>query len=570
VLGAGKEVAIPSSVQTVLTARIDRLAPELKEVVQVGTVIGREFPVWLLEAASGRTDLRCQLAALARLELIYEKAAQPEPTYVFTHSLTREVAYASLLHQAKKRLHGVIGELLEARYADRLGEQVERLSHHFRLAEHWSKAVQYGWQAAQKAHRLGQSHAAITRFTQAQTCLLRLPEERTRQQMLIDLQLAMIWPWRHLGEPDQMLSLCREAEAVAHALSDRVRLGKAFLGYGSAYAYSGAFKQADAQYLQALNQLAGTGEEALIAFTRSCLAVAYQAQGRWQAAEPLFAESIRAQEASHTQTQYPDWAGGVLPYAAYSCVTLGYNLALRGRTRAARALVSKVFALAVQRAANLFTRTYCASWHSRVAALMGEDHGILACAEDVLKRTEETDSLPLCFRSFLAQGTALLAVGQCATARVACERALHAIVGTSHGDGLGLLYFNLAWASLALGDRAAAERYYQAGQRQTSRFMLLRARLLASGESLDFAQAESCFAQSIRADEAAGAVVLVAQMRFYLAQMLARKSDLAHAYGLLIALRRQFHAWDIPVWQRKCAQALAAMRKGSVIQRQTN
>lgn len=154
----------------------------------------------------------------------------------------------------------------------------------------------------------------------------------------------------------------------------------------------------------------------------------------------------------------------------------------------------------------------------------------------------------------------MLAVEQFAAARAACERALHAIVGTSHGDGLGLLYFNLAWANLALGDRAAAERYYQAGRRQTSRFMLLRARLLAAAEPPDVAQAESYLAQSLRADEAAGAVVLAAQTRFYLAQMLARKGDLERACSVLTALRRQFHAWDIPAWQHKCARALAALR----------
>jgi predicted ATPase len=102
VLRAGAALALPSSIHRVLAARIDRLAPDLKEVVQVGAVIGREFPLWLLEAVIGRTDLHSTLTTLSRLESIREKVSQPEPTYIFKHALTREVAYASVLNQVKK------------------------------------------------------------------------------------------------------------------------------------------------------------------------------------------------------------------------------------------------------------------------------------------------------------------------------------------------------------------------------------------------------------------------------------------------------------------------------------
>jgi class 3 adenylate cyclase len=215
----GDDVELPTSVQGVLAACIDRLEADLKEVVQVGAVIGQEFPLWLLEAVLGQTDLQGKLATLAQLGLIYEKALQPEPTYVFTHALTRDVAYMSLLNQVKKRLHQVIGLALESRYAERLEEQVHLLYHHFSRAEHWLKAAQYSWQAARKAHRLSQCHAAVTLFEQARACILRLPEEPSRQQALLDLQLEMIWSLRNLGQPDQMLSHCREADVRTHWLN---------------------------------------------------------------------------------------------------------------------------------------------------------------------------------------------------------------------------------------------------------------------------------------------------------------------------------------------------------------
>jgi class 3 adenylate cyclase/tetratricopeptide (TPR) repeat protein len=549
-----KEVAIPASVQGVLAARIDRLSPNLKEVLQVGAVIGREFPLRLLETALERVDLQAQLEALRCLGLIYAKAAQPEPTYCFKHVLTRDVAYASVLQQVKKRLHGRIAQALEARYPERLDEY----AHHFGLAEHWSKAVQYSRLAAAKAHRLSQCQEAVNLYTQAQRYLAHLPEERSRQEALLDLQLAMIWPLRNLGQPDAMLQVCREAEALAQTLADRVRLGKAYLGSGNSYAYKGAFTHAETSYQRALQQLVGTGEEGLVAFTRYGLAVAYQAQGRWKHAEAFFVESIRAQEAQHTETQYPEWEVGVLPYA-YSCVTLAYNVALQGRIQEAKTLLHKRYTPAVQRAANLFTKAYCVVWHSRLAALLGEDVGALGRAQEVLALTAEVEAPSFRFLGYLAQGTALLAVERYEAARAACERALQVIAGTSHGDGLGLAYFTLAWASLALGDRAAAERYYQAGQRQTARFALLRAQLLATAETPEVAQAKTLFAQSLQADEAAGAVVLAAHTRFYLAQLLARQGDHEGAGTLLTMLYRQFRHWGMLVWQSKCERALAAL-----------
>jgi predicted ATPase/class 3 adenylate cyclase len=407
-----REAEIPASIQGVLAARIDRLSPDLKEVLQVGAVIGRDFPLWLLEVALGRSELRPKLEALRRSGLIYAKASQSEPTYCFQHALTRDVAYASLLQREKKRLHGSIARALEARYPERLDEH----AHHFGAAEHWPLAVQYSRLAAAKAHRLSQCQEAVNLFAQAQRYLSHLPEDRSRQEERFDLHLAMIWPLRNLGQPDAMLRVCREAEATAHALADRVRLGKVYLGYGNSYAYKGAFKPAEAYYQRALQQFAGTQEEGLVAFARYCSAVASQAQGRWKHAEAFLVESI------------------------------------------------------------------------------------------------------------------------------------------------GLVYFNLAWTSLAVGDRAAAERYYQAGQRQTARFMLLQAQCLATAARPDFVQAERVFAHSIQADEATGAAVLVAQTRFYLAQMLARQGALEKARALLTTLHHQFHAWGMPVWQSKCEQALTTLQ----------
>jgi class 3 adenylate cyclase/tetratricopeptide (TPR) repeat protein len=566
VIQVSTHVEIPSSIHGLLAARVDRLGDAMKEVLQVGAVIGREFPLWLLEATVDRTPLHAELMALQRLDLLAEKTALPEPVYLFTHALTREVVYASLLNQAKKKLHGQIGQALEQRYAGRTQELVHLLHHHFSLAEDWPKAVRYGWQAAQKSCRMNHLHEALMLFEQAQTWLTHLPQDRSQQETLIDLQLDMDWALLYSGQPDRLLEICREAEAVARALQDRIRLGKVFFLYSAAYAFKGDYTQAEPYALQALEQLAGSGEEALIAATQFAFAIGYNAQGQWKKAAPLLAESLRAQEAQGLQTAYPEWGFDFLPYA-FGCAALAYNLALQGRIAAAQDLLHKGYQPEIERASNPVTKAHYAGWHSLFAALIGEDCGALARAEELLTLAAAADAPILRFGGYTAQGTALMAVERFAAAREAYTHALQAIAGTSHRDALGLVYANLARANLALGDWSAAQHYYQAGlplvqltpERESPRFDYVQGQLLASQQSPDLAQAAACFERSIQADETAGAVVLAAQTRFSLAQVLARQGDDARARSLLATLRDQFQAWGIPVWQHKCAQALTTL-----------
>ena len=510
-----------------------------------------------------RPRLQYGLRQLVAAELVYQQGVPPEATYHFKHALLQEAAYQSLLRSTRRQYHQRIAHVLETRFPSTAEAQPELLAHHYTAAGNWLKAVPYGRRAAARAHRLGQFHDAVTLFEQARGWLLQLPEERARQETLIDINLETLWPLHFLGQLERMLVLCQEAEAMAHALSDRVRLGKVCIGYGISYGFKGEYKRAEPYFLRALEYLTGTAEKASLTTARYALAMAYNAQGQWQKAAPLFAESIRAQEDEQTQTREIDWGVGFLAYA-YGCTALAYNLALQGRIGEAKDALHKGYTPALERLSNLFTKIYCALWHSRMAVLLGEDHGALARAEQLLTLTAETDSPTMRFFAHVAHGTALMAVGRFAAARTACTEALQVIAGTAHHDGLGEVHFNLAWASLELGDRPAAERHYREGTRRTARFALLQGRLLASAGPPDFVQAESCLIQSMQADEATGAVVLAAQTRFYLAQMLAATGDVGRARVLLAALRDQFATWGIPGWQGKAAQALAALEVGTI------
>src|SRR6266545_8319546 len=171
-------IQVPATVQAVLAARIDRLPPEDKRLLQTAAVVGTEVPLPLLQAIAELSEaaLHRGLAHLQAAEFLYETHPFPEHEYTFKHALTHEVAYGSLLHERRRALHARIVEALERLAPDRLAEQVERLAHHAFRGEAWDKAVAYSRQSGTKAAVRAAYREAVVRFEQALEALPRLPE----------------------------------------------------------------------------------------------------------------------------------------------------------------------------------------------------------------------------------------------------------------------------------------------------------------------------------------------------------------------------------------------------------
>jgi class 3 adenylate cyclase len=149
---AQNQIQIPTSIQDIIMARIDRLPDEQKAALQIAAVIGREFANRLLERIAklkeGITDV---LGDLVGLEIIYQTQFYPELSFMFKHALTHDVAYNSLLTSKRKAIHALTGEVIEEIYATRLGEHYEILAHHYAQGEVWDKAIAYLILSGQKA-----------------------------------------------------------------------------------------------------------------------------------------------------------------------------------------------------------------------------------------------------------------------------------------------------------------------------------------------------------------------------------------------------------------------------------
>jgi len=564
-----QDVTIPSTVQDVIMARVDALPEGAKEVLQTGSAIEREFSYDLIKRVKElpEQELLSHLSVLKDSELLYERGIFPETAYIFKHALTRDVVYESILTKKKKSLHAKIGDALEQLSADRIEEQYELLAHHYALAEHWEKAVHFGRLAAEKAHKLSQFQQAVTIHEQAAEWLLKLPENKTRQESLVDIQMEICWSYIGLGQFDKAEAIGLQAETTAKVLDDRVRLGKIYIGIGTANIYRSNFEQTEYYTLQAIEYLEGTSEERELAIANILLGVCYLGQGLWQKSEPHISKALRAYEKRGQKTEYVIGLN-VLGYTIL-CGQLGYNLGVRGQIAEAKDLFEKGYAPELEQISNLTTKMIYCSWQGLFISLIGEDHfGAAARMDQLVELAEQSDS-PFLFLVFsVAKANVLLGMEDVGAALSSSQKALKAIEGKSIRTGHVInLYYNLVRAGLASGNVEPAKQNYEEGRLLVEmaphwwepRFDFLQGLLLMAEASPDYMLAEACFQKSIQGDEEVGAVVPAAQTRYHLAQLSARRGEVKRAREMLTGLRSHFQSWCIPVWQQKCEQELETL-----------
>jgi len=187
------QVAIPSTIQDVIMARVDSLPERAKEVLQTGSVIEREFSYPLINRVTGlpEKELLSYLSILKDSELLYERGIYPQSNYVFKHALTREVVYDSILAKRMKKLHEEIGNAIEGLNRDNLSQHYEVLAEHYFLSENYLKGAEYSRLAGKKAEKTASLNDAIIHSKKRVTSLERLPQTDDIQKQIIDARTIL-------------------------------------------------------------------------------------------------------------------------------------------------------------------------------------------------------------------------------------------------------------------------------------------------------------------------------------------------------------------------------------------
>lgn len=180
--GGAVAAALPSSVQSLLTARVDRLSQEDRALLQAAAVIGRRFDAQLLAAVTeARSDLDAHLTAMQRLDLVYHEEKSGD--YVFKHALVRDALYQSLLSGPRAALHQKIASEIERRSDNRLAEVVDILAHHYGQTDRFDKAFVYLGMAGAKSSSVYSFDEADAYFTAAVALLDNHPDCASDQQV---------------------------------------------------------------------------------------------------------------------------------------------------------------------------------------------------------------------------------------------------------------------------------------------------------------------------------------------------------------------------------------------------
>jgi class 3 adenylate cyclase/tetratricopeptide (TPR) repeat protein len=275
-------IVVPDRVQDVIAARIDRLADDQKQTVQVASVIGREFALRLLRRVADATErLEGALAHLKSLEFIYERLAPADVEYVFKHALTQDVAYESILHARRRALHARIGGAIEDLYADRLDERAEELAYHFLRGDVWDKAAHYARLAGDRAAALCVDDKAVEFYERALDALGRLPSTADAGRLGIDIRLALRAPLWRAGRLERLIEIFRDAEALAKQYGETQRLDVVYSFFVQYYWAKGEHDEAIAYGRRCLDIAGARNDLALRVTGLFYLAHAYQALGRF-------------------------------------------------------------------------------------------------------------------------------------------------------------------------------------------------------------------------------------------------------------------------------------------------
>lgn len=186
-------LAIPATIQASLLARIDRLS-SVKNVAQIGAVIGREFSHALLSCIAPESDaeLRAAIAQLIGAGLVFQHGLSPNLHYTFKHALVQDAVYSSLVRSRRQQIHGEIARAIEAHFPDIAAGEPELLAHHFAAAGQPAEAIEYWVRAGEHAQQRSAYAETVTRFAHAIDLVksLRHSQEALRRELGIRLKMG--------------------------------------------------------------------------------------------------------------------------------------------------------------------------------------------------------------------------------------------------------------------------------------------------------------------------------------------------------------------------------------------
>ena len=307
--GALAQLHIPATLQDLLMARLDR-APRLREVAQLGSVLGREFAYDMISALAGIEEemLQSGLGQLVVDELLYQRGRPPRSRYLFKHALIQDAAYQSLLKRTRQQYHERVAKLLEDRFPEVASTQPELVAHHYTEANCPAQAIAYWHKAGVAAASKSANLEAIDQFRRGLALVEALPDMHERAERELDLQMALgpaLFATKSYSHPDIGRAYARAWE-LCRQLGDHSREFTALRGLQLYHANLLEMEKAQHFAEEALRVAERLDDAARLVGAHTALGSTLFHQGKL---EPALAQFRRGFELFDPDMQFPDWPG---------------------------------------------------------------------------------------------------------------------------------------------------------------------------------------------------------------------------------------------------------------------
>jgi len=383
------QIQIPTTVQGILAARIDRLPAADKELLQTLAVIGMEFPVSVIKQVVQQSsdELERILSDLQLGEFIYEQPAFPEVEYSFKHALTHDVAYNSVLSERRKQLHERAAQAIETLFASQLENHLSELAHHYSRSANAPKAVEYLQRASEQAIERSANAEAIAQLKTALDLLKALPEGQARARRETAFQLALggvLAVAASPGNPEVEYAFSRARE-LSVQMNDDSQLFHALAGLWYRHQVGGEVETSLELAKQMLSLAKSADDAAGLKFAHFAMAQSLQYLGDIVPAVEHIRQSESIISAEQRATSYSyhlvENSSRLLAISANTFWLAGYPDQALGRSREALALAEKLSHAYVSGVTRLFCGYFCAHCRYIQAALGHAEQGIVLATE---------------------------------------------------------------------------------------------------------------------------------------------------------------------------------------------
>jgi predicted ATPase/DNA-binding winged helix-turn-helix (wHTH) protein/class 3 adenylate cyclase len=349
--GLHATLAVPETIEAVLAARIDRLPPAEKRLLQSAAVIGMAVPVPLLQAVTdlAAAELHTHLGHLQTAEFLSETWRRAAAAYTFKHALTHEVAYGSLLQEHRRALHGRAAHAIEALFAERLPEYYYALAHHYSHSGHTAKAVDYLQRAGHQAVERSAYAEAISHLTTALDLLSTLPEtrERSQQELSVRMTLGIALRATKGQTAPEVERLYARARELCERVGEPSQLFRVLWGFCHVHALRGAYHTRRAMGEQLLSLAQRLQDSDFLLEAHHTLWTTLLSDGELAAARPHLEQGMKLYDPQRHRIHAALYSGhdsGVCcrMQAAHSLWLLGYPDQALASIQAALALAQQL------------------------------------------------------------------------------------------------------------------------------------------------------------------------------------------------------------------------------------